>query len=239
MGPAQKSAPRSHAPYYSLASAPTYPSLPPSNRTLWATPAYDPNMDRKVADGANSSFAPLPFPTGAEKSGHSPPTTTGQQQQPPDPPPKTRKRQWNCGMLSDLATELQKTFDAKSFSTKHGMDIKEVLKVFAIYVHQPLFAFSARGLSRAKMKEFKEKMKEHDKKLKESAATAAAAAGEEGAIGAGGRRRGRKTPVDHVKPRERKESQSGKSETTPQVMERRPSKAIPTNAHSAYIGRNN
>ena len=135
-------------------------------------------------------------------------------------------------MISDLGTELQRTFDAQAFSTKHGMDIKEVLKVFAIYVQQPLSAFSARGLSRAKMREFKEKMKEYDKRLKETAA-----AGDEGGSG-GGRRRGKKTPVDHVKPQQPKESQPGKSEAAPQLMERRPSNTMSTNVNSAYVGRN-
>lgn len=140
-------------------------------------------------------------------------------------------------MLSDLATSLQKTFDAQSFSTKHNIDMKEVLKVFAIYVHQPLSAFSARGLSRAKMKEFKEKMKEHDRKVKEAAAAAGDEAAASGAAG-GGRRRGRKTPVDHVKPRQRKESQPqtppGKSgATTPQLAERRQSNAVSMNVPSA------
>ena len=187
-------------------------------------------MDRKVISGANSSFTPLSMPAVAERPGHSTPVTT--EQQPPDPPPKARKRQWNCGMISDLGTELQRTFDAQGFSTKHGMDMKEVLKVFAIYVEQPLSAFSARGLSRAKMREFKEKMKEHDKRLKESAA-----AGDGGGSGAG-RRRGKKTPVDHIKPQQPKESQPGKSEATPQLTERRQSSAMSTNVHSAYISRN-
>ncbi|KAL8792458.1 MAG: hypothetical protein Q9195_004914 [Heterodermia aff. obscurata] len=224
MGAAQKPAPRGHAPYYSSTSAPAYPLLPTSNPTLWATPAYDPNMDRKVADGANnSSSAPPLLPTTASKPIHSTPRTT--ETQPLDPPPKTRKRQWNCGMISDLGTELQRTFDAQAFSAKHGMDPKEVLKVFAIYVQQPLSAFSARGLSRAKMKEFKEKMKEHDRKLKETA-------GDE----ATGRRRGRKTPVDHVKPpqQERKASQpADKREVAPQNMERGQSNAVATTVHSA------
>ena len=187
-------------------------------------------MDRKVAEGANSSLAPLSMPAVPERPGQ--PTPMTKEQQPPDPPPKTRKRQWNCGMISDLGTELQRTFDAQAFSAKHGMDVKEVLKVFAIYVQQPLSAFSARGLSRAKMREFKEKMKEHDKRLKETGA-----AGDEGGSGAG-RRRGKKTPVDHVKPQQRKESQPGKSEAIPQFAERRQSNAMSTNIHPAYIDRN-
>ena len=74
-------------------------------------------------------------------------------------------------MIADLGTELHRIFDAQAFATKHGLDAKEVSKVFSVFVQQPLSAFSVRGLSRARMKEFKEKMREHDKRLKEMAPT--------------------------------------------------------------------
>lgn len=145
-------------------------------------------------------------------------------------------------MISDLGTELQRTFDAQAFSTKHGIDVKEVLKVFTIYVQQPLSAFSARGLSRAKMKEFKEKMKEHDRKLKESAAVGG------GDEAGGGRRRGKKTPVENVKPlplqqQERKEkSQQGCKGEAKMAQntesQRGESNPMATAVHSAYVGRN-
>lgn len=79
--------------------------------------------------------------------------------------------------------------------------MKEVVKVFSAYVHQPLSAFSARGVSRAKMREFKEKLKEYDKQVMEGAA-----AGDQNPGGTS-RGKGKKVPaVDRI------QSQTSKAE---------------------------
>lgn len=119
-------------------------------------------------------------------------------------------------MIADLGTELQRTFDALAFSTKHGMDVREVHKVFAVYVHQPLSAFSARGVSRAKMKEFKEKMKEHDKKLKTIATV--------GDVGRG-RGRGKKGSGERIKAQGQEPTSPGRLEATEQSAKRQPAAA--------------
>ena len=58
--------------------------------------------------------------------------------------------------------------------------MREVVEVFSAYVHQPLVAFSTRGITRAKIREFKEKLKEHDKQMKEAAASSDQNAGGKG-----------------------------------------------------------
>lgn len=70
-------------------------------------------------------------------------------------------------MIADLAVCLASSFDAASFAEKHGIKTQDVSKVFEVYIRKPLSAFSIRGQSRAMMKDFKEKMKEHEKHLKE------------------------------------------------------------------------
>ena len=72
-------------------------------------------------------------------------------------------------MIADLGTALEKSFDANAFADKHGMRVQDIRKVFEIYVHKPLFAFSVRGQSRAMLKDLNEKLRVYDKELKDTA----------------------------------------------------------------------
>ena len=152
------------APYYQSSNA---VGQLPSNRQLWSVPAHNPATDSSTASRAvgPSTLNHLPpVPANIRASNTTTPNPT--KRQTPQPGLK-RARQWNCGMIADLATSLNSSFDAASFAEKHGIKAQDVSKVFEVYVRKPLSAFSIRGQSRAMMKEFKEKMKEHEKKLKE------------------------------------------------------------------------
>lgn len=176
-------------------SSSSQPQLPTSNQTLWATPAYDPSMDDKSTNLNNPLCTSATKPVVPEASNRGLPATAKSMAA----TPKTRKKQWSCGIIADLGTELQRTFDAQAFSAKNGVDVREVVKVVSAYVHQPLFAFSTRGVSRVKMREFKEKLKEHDKRMKEAATSSDQNAG------GTGRGKGKRVPiVDRIQSQTRK-----------------------------------
>ena len=149
-------------------SAPYFQTLDPRPRNpqLWSVPAHDPNTASNDAIDPSllmkSSCPPA-------KAGHCPTTTPSTaERQTPQPGPR-RAKKWNCGTIADLGIDLEKSFDADAFADKHGMRVQDVRKVFEIYVHKPLFAFSIRGQSRAMLKDLNEKLRVYDKELKEVA----------------------------------------------------------------------
>lgn len=138
----------------------------PRNPQLWSVPAHDPNMSSN--DAIDPSLLTKPSCTPA-KAGLCPTTTPSTaEKQTPQPGPR-RAKKWNCGIIADLGTALERSFDANAFADKHGMRVQDIRKVFEIYVHKPLLAFSVRGQSRAMLKDLNEKLRVYDKELKDMA----------------------------------------------------------------------
>lgn len=79
-------------------------------------------------------------------------------QQSPRPP---RNRAWTSVMLVDFAETLRKSFDFNAFSTKHGKAVKDIRDTFEMVVSKPIFEHSSRGMARAKMQSFNQKLKEY------------------------------------------------------------------------------
>lgn len=64
-------------------------------------------------------------------------------------------------MLVDFAETLRKSFDFNAFSTKHGKAVKDIRDTFEMVVSKPIFEHSSRGMARAKMQTFNQKLKEY------------------------------------------------------------------------------
>ena len=153
-----------------LNSAPYFQTIDPRprNSQLWSVPAYDPNT------ASNDAIDPslLTKSSGPPaKTGLCPTTTRSTSERQTPQPGSRRAKKWTCGIITDLGTALEKSFDANAFADKHGMRVQDIRKVFEIYVHKPLSAFSVRGQSRAMLKDLNEKLRVHDKELKDIART--------------------------------------------------------------------
>ena len=149
-------------------SAPYFQSMDsrPRNTQLWSVPAHDPSIASN--DAIDPSLLTKPSSTPAKAVLYPTPTPSTAERQTPQPGSR-RAKKWNCGMIADLGTALEKSFDANAFADKHGMRVQDIRKVFEIYVHKPLFAFSVRGQSRAMLKDLNEKLRVYDKELKDTA----------------------------------------------------------------------
>lgn len=76
----------------------------------------------------------------------------------PRPP---RNRAWTSVMLVDFAETLRDSFDFNAFATKHGKAVKDIRDTFEMVVSKPIFEHSSRGMARAKMQSFNQKLKEY------------------------------------------------------------------------------
>ncbi|MCJ1463946.1 hypothetical protein MMC07_002556 [Pseudocyphellaria aurata] len=76
----------------------------------------------------------------------------------PRPP---RNRAWTSVMLVDFAETLRDSFDFDAFATKHGKAVKDIRDTFEMVVSKPIFEHSSRGMARAKMQTFNQKLKEY------------------------------------------------------------------------------
>lgn len=64
-------------------------------------------------------------------------------------------------MLVDFAETLRKSFDFPAFSAKHGKAVKDIRDTFEMVVSKPIFEYSSRGMARARMQTFNQKLKEY------------------------------------------------------------------------------
>lgn len=63
-------------------------------------------------------------------------------------------------MLVDFSDTLRKSFDFNAFATKHGKAVKDIRDTFEMVVAKPIFEHSSRGMARAKMQAFNQKLKD-------------------------------------------------------------------------------
>lgn len=78
----------------------------------------------------------------------------------PSPRPP-RNRGWTSVMLVDFAETLRKSFDFPAFSAKHGKAVKDIRDTFEMVVSKPIFEYSSRGMARARMQTFNQKLKQY------------------------------------------------------------------------------
>ncbi|MCJ1225165.1 hypothetical protein MMC12_001814 [Toensbergia leucococca] len=76
------------------------------------------------------------------------------------PAPQRSKKPWNCHQLACFAQNLEDNFPFQEFAAEHHKTLLEVYDVFSAVVQMPLLQFSARGRSRAGLKEFAATMRE-------------------------------------------------------------------------------
>lgn len=79
----------------------------------------------------------------------------------PSSPRPPRNRAWTSVMLVDFAETLRNSFDFNAFATKHGKAVKDIRDTFEMVVSKPIFEHSSRGMARAKMQSFNQKLKEY------------------------------------------------------------------------------
>lgn len=71
-----------------------------------------------------------------------------------------RNQAWTSVMLVNFADTLRKSFDFNAFASKHGKPVKDIRDTFEMVVSKPIFEYSSRGMARAKMKAFNQKLKD-------------------------------------------------------------------------------
>lgn len=71
-----------------------------------------------------------------------------------------RNRAWTSVMLVDFADTLRKSFDFNAFAAKHGKAAKDIRDTFEMVVSKPIFEHSSRGMARAKMQTFNQKLRD-------------------------------------------------------------------------------
>ncbi len=119
---------------------------------------------------ARNVYSPAPtttIPTGSNQQQHhlnhqysSPvPATTSAR--------RPRSRPWTSAMIADMAQTLQYSFPFADFGAKHGKAPSEVFEAFSAVVQMPLFEYSAKGMARARMKGFQDRIRDYREKGKE------------------------------------------------------------------------
>lgn len=138
-------------------------------------PAFQPLAPKRKADDSvesvpkrvrrgSISVKPSQPPSAARSKISESPAIIGEPSNPktalsvPRPP---RNRAWTSVMLVDFAETLRTSFDFDAFATKHGKAVKDIHDTFGMVVMKPIFEHSSRGMARARMQSFNQKLKEY------------------------------------------------------------------------------
>lgn len=137
----------------------TQPQREPSSQTSPKRKDQSSPIERAAAPKRARIIYP-PVPTTIPN--HQPPFTSPH----PSPPSPTttrrpRSRPWTSAMIADMAQTLQCSFPFADFSAKHGKAPTEVFEAFSAVVQMPLFEYSAKGMARARMKGFQDRIRDY------------------------------------------------------------------------------
>lgn len=132
--------PQPQSPFNLPSSIPSFPASSPP------FPSSSPLFPSSSPPFPSSS---LPYPSPADT-----PTVTPNAR-------RTRSRPWTGAMIADMAQTLQYSFPFAEFSAKYGKAPSEVFEAFSAVVQMPLFEYSAKGMAKARMKGFHDRIREY------------------------------------------------------------------------------
>lgn len=129
-------------------ASPKKPKLPPTANLL--LPRNGPATQASPFNVPHDAPGAPPLPT----IKITPPTPTSAVFPPSAAPPRTKSKPWTSREYAELAQVAYHSFPFAVFAATHGKTEAEVMKTYSAIIQLPIFNHSAKGLARARVKEW-------------------------------------------------------------------------------------